>query len=142
MKLLREQAVALLARRDYSQYELRQKLISRGCSTKEIDEVLEDLATQGLQSDTRFTEMFVHHRMNAGYGPQRITLELQQKGVSKEIIALFLSNNTHMWETSMKLVWEKKFKGQKPCDSREYARQSRFLVQRGFSPELVRDFLT
>jgi regulatory protein len=40
----------------------------------------------------------------------------------------------------LQLVWQKKF-GAPPADLHEAARQQRFLLQRGFSAELVSRFL-
>ena len=46
-----------------------------------IEELLDTLSGEGLQSDERFAESFVHHSLNKGQGPNKITQELRQRGV-------------------------------------------------------------
>ncbi len=69
---IRKKAMDLLARRDHSEQELRRKLKSREYDADTIDEVLQELISDRLQSDERFTEAYVNHRFNAGVGPLKI----------------------------------------------------------------------
>lgn len=73
--------IDLLARREYSQQELRQKLTQKGADNEVIDTCLERLINENYQSDQRFTEMFVRTRVGQRYGPRKIHYELQQKGI-------------------------------------------------------------
>jgi regulatory protein len=66
----------LLARREHSAHELRQKLEKREFDRDEIELALEVLQQNNLQSDARFTESYVNHRTNAGLGPIKIAHEL------------------------------------------------------------------
>ena len=63
---LRVAAMNALGRREHSSHELKQKLQQRfkEASLDEIDQVLGRLQSQNLQSDERFTEMFVRSRIN------------------------------------------------------------------------------
>ncbi|MDH3859297.1 MAG: recombination regulator RecX, partial [Gammaproteobacteria bacterium] len=79
---IRKTAMDLLARREHSEHELRQKLKARGHDADAIDEVLQGLKQDHLLSDARFTEAYVSHRFNAGVGPLKIRYELRQKGIA------------------------------------------------------------
>ena len=55
-----EYAVKLLTRKDYSEYELRQKLKSR-CSQSDADEIILRLQENRYQSDERCAEMLAEY---------------------------------------------------------------------------------
>jgi regulatory protein len=52
--MIRKKAMDLLARREHSEQELRQKLKSRGYEFETIDEVVQGLKSDCLLSDERF----------------------------------------------------------------------------------------
>ena len=64
---VRVAAMDLLARREHSQRELRTKL-ERRFPPEQVDETLQTLAAEGLQSDSRFAEAYVRQRSQRGYG--------------------------------------------------------------------------
>lgn len=138
----REHAMNFLARREHSYVELVQKLINRGHEADDAYAAVDRLMAQGLQNDERFVEAYVRSRALSGCGPIKIKAELNVKGVSKELISLFLYQDNIPWNDLLATVWQKKFT-HKPQhgDARGYAKQVRFLLQRGFSPESVRMFL-
>ena len=69
----------LLARRDYSQAELAQRLRQRGHEGAVIAAALAECQLQGWQDDLRFARQFVASRYRNGYGPLRISAELRQR---------------------------------------------------------------
>lgn len=95
------------------------------------------LKREGSQSDMRFTDTFVHHRMNRGYGPRRIRQELKEKGISEDLISEFIDERDSHWRTSIEEVRQKKFGNKLPGDYKEQSRQSRFLQYRGFSGDNI-----
>ena len=56
---LRQRAMALLGRREYSLAELRQKLRPFASDGKRLEAVLADLVARDWQSDARFAESWV-----------------------------------------------------------------------------------
>ena len=130
-------AMDLLARREHSAQELRQKLKFRDHDDDAIDEVLVALQADGLQSDRRFCESYVHHRVNAGNGPIKIRHELRQKGVADDLGEEFLEPYAGQWNELMAQQRERKFGAGIPVDYRESMKQARFLQNRGFSAEAV-----
>ena len=134
---IRNKAMDLLARREHSEQELRQKLKIREYDTDAIDEVLQALKEDRLQSDERFTETYVNHRFNAGVGPLKIRYELRQKGVSDRLADEFLEPLSDQWDELMARQRTRKYGASIPNDYAERMKQARFLQNRGFSPESV-----
>ena len=89
MKAIRLAAEVLLARREHSHLELRRKLNRRFPDDADrIDSEVNQLAVEGLQSNARLAEAFIRSRVNRGQGPSKISLELKDRGVADEDIAL------------------------------------------------------
>ncbi len=123
----------LLVRREHSQAELRRKLLQRYDSIQLVDAVLQQLIEQRLQSDARFTEIYIRMRAERGYGPLRINNELQERGINTALIAEFLDPDAALWFDYAKLVWQKKYGKKIPKSYEERAKQMRFLQYRGFT---------
>lgn len=140
LQLIRQQALQLLSRREYSQRELQQKLAADHPADA-IETVLAQLVEQGLQSDTRFAEVWTRHRLNQGYGPIRIQTELRQKGVAADTIQAQLSADTIDWFARAQATWQRKFRGRREREPRLKAKQIRFLQYRGFTSEQIRHAL-
>lgn len=134
---IRMVAMDFLARREHSEQELRQKLKTRDHDDDAIDRVLHALKRDGLQSDTRFTESFVNHRVNAAIGPNKIRYELRQKGIADSLADEYLNPFNSQWDEIMLRLQRRKFGAEVPSDYRERMKQARFLQNRGFSPEAV-----
>ena len=134
---IRNKAMDLLARREHSEQELRRKLKAREYYADAIDEVLQALKADRLQSDERFTESYVNHRFNAGVGPLKIRYELRQKGVSDGLADVFLEPLSDQWDELMTRQRIRKFGAPIPDDYADRMKQARFLQNRGFSPESV-----
>lgn len=139
---LRKKAMDLQARREHSVAELQQKLLSHArkkeLNTELIVAVIDELQAEGLVSDERFTEAFVHYRKNNGYGPRRIQTELRERGVDEKIQATYLDFADPQWLKQVELVRRKRFGDSMPEDYKERARQARFLQYRGFTTDQAR----
>lgn len=134
-------AVSLLARREHSAQELRDKLIAKGYPAVLVSNALEQLGAQGLLSDARFAEVFARSRANKGYGAVRIAQELRRRGVDDEQIAPVVSNIKETWRAQIEQVRHKRFGEGLPQSNADRAKQARFLLQRGFTSEQVRAVL-
>ncbi|MBX9609866.1 MAG: recombination regulator RecX [Gammaproteobacteria bacterium] len=137
----RDLAVDALARRDHSRRELERKLGARGLERAEIAATLDDLASEGLQKDGRFADVYVRSRAERGYGPRRILQELRARGVSEELAAEALATAEVDWEALARAARRKKFRAP-PGDAAARAKQSRFLEYRGFDAAQIRHALT
>jgi regulatory protein len=126
-----------LARREHGVLELTRKLITRGFEADSVEAAVRDLITDGLLSDSRFAEAFVHSRFQRGSGPQKIQAELRQRGIDDDLISACLESVCEQWLARVREVREKKFGPEQPRDFRERNRQMRFLQQRGFTSEQI-----
>lgn len=141
MKTIREQAMDFLARREHSRQELRQKLLRKGHDEAIIETTLQQLVSDNLQSDERFAEAYIRSKVAAGYGPLKIKSELQHRGVSQDIIHQHLPSDKEFWKNALQTLWREKYDNQVSKDHKILARQFRFLLQRGFSIEAIRELL-
>jgi regulatory protein len=130
----------LLARREHSLKELRAKLKAKGIAPELIDTVTTRLANEGLQSDQRFTESYLHSRIQKGYGPSRLEQELYERGIDEQLVQSCLENLALDWMEILASVRSKKFRQALPVGYSEQARESRFLQYRGFTTEQIRHF--
>lgn len=133
-------AIALLARREHSEKELRTKLL-RVFKDHDalVQGVIEQLKHDDYLSDRRFAACYIRSRANRGFGPERILLELGAKGVdsSSGLDALQELEQTELnWSAVIERVWRKKF-SDPPADFGQKFKQTRFLQYRGFSLEQI-----
>jgi regulatory protein len=135
---IRNTALDILARREHTRQELTRKLKAKDFSDSEIREQLETLITEGLQSDERFTESYTNMRRNRGYGPLKIKQELQQKGISSELIDSYLSFNDEIWLETACQAYEKKFSAKVLDSANQRAKRMRFLQSRGFTGDIIK----
>ncbi|SNS55459.1 regulatory protein [Pseudomonas japonica] len=127
----------LLARREHGRAELTRKLRQRGASPEMIEHELDRLADEGLLSEARYLESYISSRARSGYGPARIREELTQRGLPRGDVEQALREADIDWQEQLADVWRRKFAGQLPGDPRERAKQTRFLVYRGYSMDKV-----
>ncbi|ACL72374.1 regulatory protein RecX [Thioalkalivibrio sulfidiphilus] len=130
--------VRLLARREHSRSELRRKLAHKGHEPEALDEALDRLAAQRYQSDARFVETFVRHRVQQGYGPVRIAAELRERGIGESESEAGIAAAGADWQQLAEEALHRRFGDLPPEDAREWAKRARFLQYRGFSADLVR----
>lgn len=134
-------SVGLLARREHSARELAGKLRSRGFGAEVIESVLARLAQERLQSDERFTEVYLRQRSEKGYGPLRIAAELGERGIDDSLISAGFrqaeADGTIDWFALAEGVYARKFGGRPIEDIKERAKRLRFMQYRGFTHEQI-----
>lgn len=135
-KLL-ERALRWLARREYARSQLREKLIRLGGHPERIESVLDHLSAIGAQSDRRFTEEYVRSKVGRGFGPLKIGHALEAHGIAHELIVAELGRPDAAWIPVAERVRARHFGMDRPVDAATRERQSRFLLQRGFTPPVV-----
>ena len=134
----RNSAMRLLARREHSRAELRGKLIGRGFENGLVEELLQGLEDQDLLSDERFAMSLIASRAETGYGPNRIGLELRNRGVSEELVRETLAKAEVNWERRVIDQVARKF-GSDPAQTfPEWARRAKYLERRGFGQDAIR----
>ncbi len=138
-----DRAYALLSRREHSAHELRQKLKQKFAGRlgdETCDEIVGRLTRQGAQSDERFAEMLCRSRFNAGKGPVRLQRELQEHQIEDHLIDAAMTQYNDSWRDLAEQVRGRKFGCSPPSSYAEWAKQARFLQQRGFSTAQIRQY--
>lgn len=130
---IRRSAMDLLARREHSRSELARKLRQRGAPPNLAEPELDKLENDGLLSDERFCEAYVHARSQRGYGPVRLREELRQRGVTDHLIDAILGDAAYDWRELARLAFDKRFPEGRASDMTERSKQLRFMQYRGFA---------
>jgi regulatory protein len=159
---LKARALQYLAQREQSPLELRRKLLphalaeevalaaaaalvggrvedvpARAGAAARVDAVLDWLTTHDYLSQARFVESRVHARASR-FGNLRIRQELKQHAVALPPGAAQALKDSEF--DRARDVRARKFP-EPPSGAAEQARQMRFLMGRGFSPEVIRRVL-
>ena len=158
---LKGRALRLLSGREYSRYELERKLAEHEAQPGELVKALDELQAKGFISDQRAAASVVHRR-SGRMGAARVAQEMQRKGLGAELVSEAVQSLRDTEYDRALEVWRRKY-GQRlaaadegtddasaadetPVDpqvarqnaAREKVRQMRFLLTRGFAPEVIR----
>ena len=139
---IRKKAMDFLARREYGKAELIRKMADKGYLRRLVEQEVQKLADEGLQSDDRFAEAFVQSRINQGKGPVRIRLDLGQRGISDAVIEMAIEASAEDWHGLAREVRTRKFGADEPADFKAKAKQMRFLQYRGFEQDHVQSAIS
>ncbi|MBO7381308.1 MAG: recombination regulator RecX [Neisseriaceae bacterium] len=138
-KELYNKALDYLSRREYTRYELQQKLAQYTDNQDDIASVLNRLQEKNLQSDKRFSENFIHSKQQK-YGNGRLIENLKQKGVHLQDASEFLPDKETQLATAIAIL-HKKLGTPRHLSANEQQKAYRFLQYRGFSGEIIHNAL-
>ena len=134
---IRKKLLDLLSRREHSKYELLTKLKLRVESKSSLEEEINKLSTENLQSDLRFSESYIRSRYNSGFGPIRIKYDLSVRRV-KESVVLDAFNEIDLdWVEKLKKEKIKKYGNSSSENMQELSKRIKFFIQRGFEKEMI-----
>ncbi|MCK3658047.1 recombination regulator RecX [Pasteurellaceae bacterium Pebbles2] len=135
--------VNLLARREYSEYEIRCKMQEKAFTELEIEQVIAHCQQKNWQSDRRFAENYLRFRAQKGFGINRIKQELRQlKGISVELIQETIEQSEIDWAEIALQVLHKKFPYfQEQQDVKNKQKIWRYMLSHGFYSEDFSDYL-
>ena len=134
-------ALDLLARREHSIYELKQKLENRlkDLDKAELETTIQKLKDQNLLSDARFAAAEIKQKSSQGYGPKYIEMYLNSKNVSAS--EYDLESHNINWQKICEYQISKKLRSTE-IDFKEREKISRFLSNRGFNYEIIKSAFT
>ena len=135
---VRAKAMELLARREHSRLELRQKLLQRGYPPAQIDPALDQLIEERLLDEGRYAELYACGRADKGYGPLRIARELRERGVPEDQVAATLATLEDDWPVKLRELHRKRFKSHVRADAASRIQQTRVLRQHGFTLDQIK----
>lgn len=133
---LAARALRLLAAREHSALEVRRKLLRRGDAAA-VAQVVRQLMRDGLLSDERFAESFVHSRIERGQGPLKIRSGLIARGITGELIDRSLARTEGFWLERACDAVARRFGAAPPTCGTERGRRWRFLSGRGFPSDVA-----
>jgi regulatory protein len=132
-----EKALGLLARREHSARELKDKLARRGFDADESAATLERLRGKDFQSDARFGEMLVRSRLEAGYGPRWILAELKTHGIAEAQARALIEAADPDWVGLVRRQLRRRY-GRQAASPAERSKRANFLLRRGFDVATVK----
>ena len=135
-------ALRLLAGRELSAAECRNRLLDREHSPADIDAAIERLIGEAALDDARVARAYARTAATVkGRGRLRVARELHEKGIDREVATAALADVFgDLDERSLvSKAIQKKLRGvrPKPSDRSAYARLYQFLMRQGFSPAVV-----
>jgi len=134
-------AVRILANRDHSKYELKQKLRQRGFASKVIDTVMMKCERLNYINDHRTAQVYISQLKRKCFGKRYIRMALKKKRLSSTAIENFLLENypeADEYENAAKLLEKKMetFEREKDLKKRR-DKMYRFLYSRGFNKDII-----
>jgi regulatory protein len=136
-QMARAAALRLLARREHSRLELDLKLRQRKVEASVIEKVLDEYEANDWLNNERFADVFARQRYDLGYGPLKITAELQQRGIQK-LPPWMLAMTDSEWSDSAIRTRDRRFGlADIRNDWDEKGRQGRFLARRGYVSDQI-----
>ena len=111
--------------------------MKRDFDNKEVEQVIIELQQGGWLSDERYAEAYVRMRQLKGFGPVRIAMELNQRGVEESIVDTYLHADDESWQQTLVQQYRKKYKNKSIEDYNDKAKRIRFLQYRGFTLDVI-----
>jgi regulatory protein len=137
LQAVRGAAFALLARRDFTTGELRERLGAKGWDPDVVASAVAELVEERVLDDARYASNYVAYHAARGRGPIRIGADLRARILPAELIAAALAAVSD-WHAHAHTARLRKFGPKAPVSWPEKGRQARFLQYRGFSSDHIR----
>ena len=134
---IRKKLLDLLSRREHSKYELLTKLKLRVESNSSLEEEINKLSAENLQSDLRFSESYIRSRYNSGFGPIRIKYDLSVRRVKESVVLNAFNEIDLDWVEKLKKEKIKKYGNSSSENMQELSKRIKFFSQRGFEKEMI-----
>lgn len=139
---LYDQAVTLLAKRDYASGEIKRCLKRYSSDEDSITSVMDRLISHHYLDDSRLIEKEIKKQLAKRHGPSRIKQELRQKGLELLAIEQALEDLDVDWFELAEELRIKKFGDELPTDPKEKAKQIRYLQYRGHTMGIIMELLS
>ena len=123
-----------LARRDYSQAELRARLEREGLAATDADRLAAELADGWWQSDERFAVSLVRSRAREGKGPRLVRAEFSGHALDEADFRRACDEAEVDWQAAAAEALRR-------CRHSDPQRQRQFLQRKGFESDQIRDAL-
>jgi regulatory protein len=132
--------LTLLARRELSEAQLRQRLARRGHTDAEVDGAIDRLKADASLDDERVAGAIARTQVALrGRGRIRIRHQIQAAGISSAIADRVIDEVFRDVDQDALLAaaLDRRLRGRRIADDRESRRLFRYLVVQGFEPDRV-----
>ncbi|QRN41003.1 MAG: recombination regulator RecX [Neisseriaceae bacterium] len=133
-KQLRQYLFTLLTRREYSEWELRNKLSHMTSDQDLVDEIIHEFQINGWQSDERFIKTLIDSKKYK-YGPLKLKYDLNHKGIKDSNFEYLLPDNSTQLQVAINLLYKKYKTAQNTAEAKQ--KYFRFLQSKGFDNEIT-----
>lgn len=134
-----KKAMDLLAARACTERELLEKLRRGGYADSEVRQAVEECRRRGYLNDALLAEDQSRFLSERGCGSRLIREKLRRRGVDPEVVDLAVGQSLESEAEALRTALEYKLRllGRESDPRRKREKAFRFLISRGFSPELV-----
>lgn len=132
----------LLEKRDYTEYQLRDKLREGYYPQEAIDYAIEKMIGYRYVDDERYARRYIESMMNRK-STRQITLELERKGIKKALIQQMYfeledeGNIADEYAIALNILKKRRYEFQQ-ADEKEKAKQMRYLLGKGIPADIAR----
>ena len=128
------------AYQDRCTQEVLTKLRSLQVEGKEAQQILQLLKNDGFIDDERYVQSYIRGKMNhSQWGPQKIRLGLQRKGISKELIDKYINQiDPEQNSNNIQTVIRKWTQSHGPVTQENLTKLYRHLMTKGFTYEEIK----
>lgn len=135
-------ALALLARREYSEKNLRKKMIAKFPESNQIlEEVISRLKNENFLNDERYLGAYIVHCTRRGLGLHRILQALSVYHLTMEQLKVISENQAIDWQEIISTVIRKRMRLKPLKTSADHYKLKQFLVARGFTESQIESAL-
>ena len=137
----KHRAIAILAKRDKTEKELREKLAQSLTDTQSLEETINDMKACGYVNDEQYVRDYLYFKRGRKCFLQ-IKMELQKKGISQQILeAVFEEEGEQQPEDLLEQV--KKYMKKFPeLDFTSRHKVYAHFARKGYSGNLIREAMT
>lgn len=138
-------AVRILANRDHSKFELKQKLQQRGFTNTVIDAVMANCEHFGYVDDPRTARVYIRQLKRKCFGRRYISMALKKKHLSGAAIEKILLEDypdDDEYESAAQILKKKMKTFARETDPQKRSDKIyRYLYGRGFHPAVIRSLV-
>ena len=141
---LYQKALFFLSFRPRSEKEIRDYLKKKQTDDLTLDKIIKNLKINKFLNDEEFVKWWIEQRTTIKPKASRvIRIELQRKGISKELIEGLLEKDKNGDFKKALVVAEKKFKRYSNTDDKRktFERLGRFLSSKGFDYDTIKEVI-
>lgn len=125
----------MLDRRDYTQFEMQQKLRLNGFLPEVYEPIIDRAITNKYICDERYAKYFIDAKKRSGWGQKKIELELKHRGVDVYTLKNYpedFFDSSEEYERAFLLLQRKQIPQTRP-----YEKLMRHLLSKGFNSSIA-----